>query len=273
MKIRVGTCGWSFDDWVGVYYPYKLKKTDWIRYYAREFRVAEINSTYYRIPPPRTFDSLAKRTPPDFEFFVKLHADVTHKRKDAASSMKALSECTEPLRDSEKLKGYVAQFPQKFRWTQSARDYLLTVRELAMEIPRFVECRHESWWHDDVIDFLREAGLHYVSVDEPKLPGLMVSGMRVSQDVLYARFHGRNADAWWDKSKGDRYDYLYSESELESFGEAALNFAEEVNRIYLLLNNCHAGRAVQNARQLREWFAKRTGEAEEITPDDDIFTE
>ena len=271
MKIRVGTCGWSFDDWVGVYYPYKLKRTDWIRYYAREFRVAEINSTYYRIPPPRTFESLVQRTPPDFEFFVKPHADVTHKRQDAAFSMKVLSECTKPLRDAKKLEGYVAQFPQNFHWTQGARDYLLKLRELTIGIPLFVEFRHDSWWHDDVFRFLREAELYYISVDEPKLPGLMFSEMRVSRDVLYARLHGRNAEAWRDSSKGDRYNYLYSASELESFGEAALNFTEEVSRIYLLFNNCHAGRAVQNARQLKNWFAEKTGEPEETTPDDNIF--
>lgn len=272
MEIRVGTSGWSFADWVGVYYPYKLKKTDWIRFYARDFRVSEINSTYYRIGPPRTFDALVQRTPDEFEFFVKLNADVTHKRKDVSSSMKALRECTMPLRDSKKLKGYVAQFPSAFKQTAETQDYLLHVRNLAGDIPLFVEFRHESWWKEEVFDFFRHAGLHYISVDEPKLPGLMISGVRLSRDILYMRFHGRNVAAWWDQSKGDRYDYLYSDTELEHFGETVLGVKKKAKRVYLFFNNCHAGHAIRNAKWLQLWLAQRTGQALKPETDDDIFS-
>jgi uncharacterized protein YecE (DUF72 family) len=272
MEIKVGTSGWSFDDWVGVYYPYKLPKTDWIRFYAREFQIAEINSTYYRIASPKTYSALNLRTPTDFEFFAKLHAEVTHERKDPSLSMKAIRECLKPLMDSGKLKGFVAQFPSSFRQTPESEDYLLRLRELAGGMNLFVEFRHESWWKSEVFDFLQNAGLHYVSVDAPKLPGLMTSGMKAVGDVLYVRFHGRNAAAWWNRSKGDRYDYLYSESELQEHGESVLGFAEKVKRGYLLFNNCHAGSAIRNAKWLKVWLAQKMGTIQEVKPDDNLFS-
>lgn len=273
MDIRVGTSGWSFADWVGTYYPYKLQKSDWIRFYARDFRLAEINSTYYRIASPKTYAALDLRTPRDFEFFAKPHADVTHDRKDAASSMRALRECLKPLIDSGKLKGYMAQFPTSFRQTPQSEDYLLSVRDLIGDIPLFVEFRHESWWKDEVFDFLSDAQIHYVSVDEPRLPSLMISGLKVIGDILYVRLHGRNAAAWWNRSKGDRYDYLYSESELERCGQAMLEVANKAKHSYILFNNCHAGKAVQNAKWLTLWLAEQTGQPQVPEPNDGIFSE
>ncbi len=273
MQIKVGTSGWSFDDWVGTYYPYRVKKPDWIRFYARDFRLVEINSTYYRIASPKTYEALHRQTPPDFEFFAKPHAQVTHERKDATSSMKALRECLKPLMDSGKLKGYMAQFPQSFRQIPQSEDYLLQLRDLSGDIPLFVEFRHESWWKGEVFDALRDAGIYYVSIDEPRLPGLMVSGLKVVGDTLYARFHGRNADAWWDRGKGDRYDYLYSDDELRELGQAVLEHAQSAKRAYLLFNNCHAGKAVRNAKWLKLWLAEQTGEPQFAEPDDGIFNQ
>jgi uncharacterized protein YecE (DUF72 family) len=272
MEIKVGTSGWSFADWVGIYYPYKLAKSDWIRFYAREFRVAEINSTYYRIASPKVYAALNERTPANFEFFAKLHNEATHGRKDPNPSMKALRECLKPLMDSNKLKGFVAQFPSSFKRMPENGDYLRRLRELAGETPLFVEFRHESWWRSEVFELLQNAGLYYVSVDAPKLPGLMISGMKALGDVLYARFHGRNTEAWWNRDKGDRYDYLYSEEELLEHGEAILKLAKEVKCGYLLFNNCHAGKAIRNAKWLKMWLAQQMGTKQEVEPDEDLFS-
>ncbi|MFH1011606.1 MAG: DUF72 domain-containing protein [bacterium] len=272
MEISVGTSGWSFADWVGTYYPPKLPKSDWIRFYARDFPVAEINSTYYRIASPKTYAALDLRTPEDFEFFAKVHADVTHGRKDEKASMRALRECLKPLSDSGKLKGLLTQFPPSFRYGQEAKDYLLHVRDLSGGLGLYVEFRHESWWKNEAFDFLHGEGLHYVSIDAPKLPGLMISALRSAGEVLYVRFHGRNAAAWWNREKGDRYDYLYSEAELMEHGEAALGLAQKVKHAYLLFNNCHAGKAVRNAKWLKLWLDRRMDKGKQVEADDTLFS-
>ncbi|MBM3325346.1 MAG: DUF72 domain-containing protein, partial [Calditrichaeota bacterium] len=141
MEISVGTSGWSFADWVGTYYPPKLPKSDWIRFYAQDFPVAEINSTYYRIASPKAYAALDSRTPRNFEFFAKIHADVTHARKEAECSMRVLRECLKPLSDSGKLKGFLAQFPPSFRFGQEAKDYLVHVRGLTGSLALYVEFR------------------------------------------------------------------------------------------------------------------------------------
>ncbi len=69
------------------------------------------------------------------------------------------------------------------------------------------------------------------------------------------RLHGRNAGAWYDRSAGDRYDYLYSEDELQRVGAEIQQAAQSVTNGYVLFNNCHGGQAPRNALRLINWFA------------------
>ncbi|NLT83863.1 DUF72 domain-containing protein, partial [Coprothermobacter proteolyticus] len=56
MELRVGTSGFSYQDWVGAVYPETLKKTQWFDYYATVFNTVEINSSFYAIPSKKTID-------------------------------------------------------------------------------------------------------------------------------------------------------------------------------------------------------------------------
>lgn len=70
-QVLIGTSGYSYEDWRGRFYPDRIKRKDMLTYYAGEFPFTEINSTYYTLPSPKAFESLAERTPPDFIFTVK----------------------------------------------------------------------------------------------------------------------------------------------------------------------------------------------------------
>ena len=78
--IRLGTSGFSYDDWVGPVYPPELPKREWLAYYAREFDTLELNVTYYRVPDPRTVRGWVERTPEGFLFSVKANRELTHER-------------------------------------------------------------------------------------------------------------------------------------------------------------------------------------------------
>jgi uncharacterized protein YecE (DUF72 family) len=110
-KILIGTSGYSFADWVGPFYPEGWPKGKMLDYYKDHFHIVEINSTYYRIPHPSVFYHMASKVPDDFEFIVKAHQSFTHTRKDLPENFKAFHEAVKPLKDSGKLKGYLAQFP------------------------------------------------------------------------------------------------------------------------------------------------------------------
>ena len=78
MELRIGTCGWSYEDWKGTFYPPDTK--DELAFYASHFNAVEIDSTWYRIPSPHTVVSWHKRTTSDFLFCPKLPGEITHEK-------------------------------------------------------------------------------------------------------------------------------------------------------------------------------------------------
>jgi len=249
--IRIGTSGYSFDDWRGTFYPEDLSKGKMLEFYVRHFDTVEINATYYRIPSPRTFESMARRTPDEFEFMVKVNQGTTHERKDA-EVVKPFRDAIQPLIEAGKLKGVLAQFPWGFRNTSENRAYLRECRERMPDLPYFVEFRHRSWLTREVGDLLKEHKIGFVSVDEPQLSGMLPPAATATTDVGYVRFHGRNEKSWWGGKGGERYDYLYSRPELEQWAEKIETLTSKADKIYLFFNNCHEGQAVENAKEMAD---------------------
>ncbi len=81
--LRIGTSGFSYADWAGLFYPQGLPERDWLAHYAREFSTVELNVTFYRVPGPRTFAAWVRHTPAGFAFSVKAHRGLTHERERA----------------------------------------------------------------------------------------------------------------------------------------------------------------------------------------------
>ncbi|HPI33126.1 MAG TPA: DUF72 domain-containing protein, partial [candidate division Zixibacteria bacterium] len=88
MEIRIGTSGFSFEDWRGSFYPETIDKGKMLDYYVERFSTVEINSTYYRIPHPAVMRNLAKKAPEGFDFVVKLPQSVTHRRQDIEEDLR-----------------------------------------------------------------------------------------------------------------------------------------------------------------------------------------
>jgi len=259
--IEIGTSGWKFDDWAGPFYPVRVPQSRWLEYYAARFSIGEINSTYYRIAPRSVYAAIARKTPDHFRVLAKVHADVTHKRQDPDGSLRALQAALQPLRESGKLIGLLAQFPGGFHLGPESLEYVARLRDQCEGENLCTEFRHRSWLCDEAIESLRSAGITWVCPDEPELPDLLPFKLVTTTDLLYVRLHGRNAPAWRNPRVGDRYDYDYSESELTSLGERLLDFQAPVTRAYVLFNNCYAGQAPRNAWWLKAWLARRQNPA------------
>ena len=259
-EVVLGTSGFSFDDWVGTFYPAGTRRADMLAEYARHFRSVEVNATYYRIPPPATMAGLDRKTPREFEFLVKAHQSMTHdKAPPNAGTFAAFLAALAPLQSAGKHRGVLLQFPWAFRPTLDARARLdLLARELAAVGPLFVEFRHASWVHERVFRYLDERGMGYCSVDEPALPGLVPALARLTGDVGYVRFHGRNERNWWARGGGgDRYDYDYSPEELRSWVAKIRELAEKASKVYVFFNNCHAGQAARSAKLMQELLRRQ----------------
>jgi uncharacterized protein YecE (DUF72 family) len=263
--ILLGTSGYSYPDWYGVFYPQGLERAKQLDYYVRQFNTVEVNSTYYRIPPASTFAAMERKTPADFEFVVKAHGDMTHRLSRDPAVYEAFQAALAPLRAARKLSGVLAQFPQAFHRSDDHERFLVEMQERLEGTPLFVEFRHSSWMHEDVFEFLERASLGYVSVDEPALPGLLPPVARATGPLGYVRFHGRNKASWYAGEEGGkgaparpardrqllRYDYLYSEAELKEWADKIRELNQKTQKTFVFFNNCHAGQAATGAKLMR----------------------
>jgi uncharacterized protein YecE (DUF72 family) len=248
--LRVGTCGYSFQDWVGPFYPPGTPRGRMFDYYLTRFPTVEINAMYYRILPPSVMAQIGGRAPEGYPIIVKVHKSLTHERHPSWTQLPIWRQAIAPLVDRSQMAGALLQFPYAFRLSERSLEH---VRRAAVELapyPVFVEFRHASWMRPDVFAFLREHGIHFVSVDEPALPGLLPAQPVVTGRALYVRFHGRNAASWWGQ-EGDRYDYNYKAAELTEWREKIKKLQDQVESTFLFFNNCHRGQAASNAQMMQ----------------------
>jgi uncharacterized protein YecE (DUF72 family) len=256
--IRLGTSGFSYDDWVGAFYPPDLPKREWLAFYARQFDTVELNVTYYRIPDRRTVMGWIDRTPGDFLFSVKAFGGLTHERQ--APDFAAFLESVEPLRQAGKLGCLLAQFPYSFAPTTKNWDYLERLREGLADHRVVVEFRQQGWVQDSTFERLTRLGLGFCCVDEPRLDGLMPPVARATAPVGYVRFHGRNARKWWEHEQAwERYDYTYPAEELREWVPRLQQLERESEVVLVYANNHYRSQSVDTLRALRAMMAEGVG--------------
>ena len=248
-EIRIGTSGYSFKDWGGVFYPAGLASQKMLPFYAEEFDTVEVNFTYYRVPSAKTMKGMAAATPAGFRFFVKAQGSFTHER-DLSKKDEFLAGIA-PLRDSGKLSGLLFQFPQSFRNDAANRRYVAAVAEAFPGETIAVEFRDRSWDEPPVYEFLDKNGLTFVSVDEPQVSTLFPPVARATSGLGYVRFHSRDGRKWYKGAK-ERYDYLYSDAELREWLPKLRAMAARARSLYVYFNNCNRGQAVENARRMKD---------------------
>jgi uncharacterized protein YecE (DUF72 family) len=257
MALHIGTCGFSYRDWIGPFYPPGIKSLDMLPFYAERFGCVEIDSTYYAIPKPQLFESMDRRTPANFRFTVKAPGSITHLPVDAAPQVADASDfrtAVEPIQSAGKLGAILAQFPNSFRPGSDAYRRLTWLREQWPDMNLIAEFRHRNWQTEETIAKLRELDVGWCNVDEPRFSSLMRPGSQVTSGVGYIRFHGRNYGKWWKQERGahERYDYLYSTHELTEWLPRVAAVDEQSKEAYVFFNNHHLGRAATNAAQLAE---------------------
>jgi len=250
--IRIGTSGYSYDDWVGPYYPETLAKSERLGFYAREFDTTELNFSYYRQPNPWMLERIAAKVPPGFLFTIKAFRGLTHEREDNEGEFKAFVAALKPLLDQDKLGCILAQFPYSFHAKPENRDYLKLLRDRLGDLPAVVELRNRAWISPETFEYLQGNRLGFCCVDEPRLKGLLPPIVEVTAPVAYVRFHGRNAAKWWRHDEPwERYDYTYSQAELEEWVAKVQKLEDRAERTFLFANNHWQGQAVGTARQLK----------------------
>lgn len=158
-----------------------------------------------------------------------------------------------PLAEAGKLGSLLFQFPASFHCDDGTRDRLRALLAKFAEYPTAVELRHRSW--DDNLDVLDETKSVPVFIDEPKFRDSTRQRLSSRGGVLYTRFHGRQAEKWWQhEHRNERYDYLYTTDEIKPQAERLRTVAGEqsIQKAYIFFNNHPGAKAVVNAVMLRK---------------------
>jgi len=260
--LYIGTAGWSYDDWVGKFYPFShSKEFGWLKYYARYFNTVEVNSSYYSYISPRTVEGWLKQVDEekDFLFTVKLHMDFTHRHNYNDEKIAAVKQNLNLLMNANRLGGLLLQFPYSFACNEAAIDYLRILIDIFEEYDKFVEVRHKSWRGK------RAKTITFCSVDQPAIGQAINFNPIVNRAMIYARFHGRNRKAWLESIKNygkkqtyaersERYNYLYSPGELIEIADALKETYDSAGKIFVIMNNHPQGKAVANAFELLHYL-------------------
>jgi uncharacterized protein YecE (DUF72 family) len=263
-RLLIGTSAWS--DHEG-FYPSGTKPTEQLPFYASQFPVVEVNTTYYRVPPKQMVEGWVERTPPGFIFDVKppreLSSTPREPRGEApepdADVAAAFVEAIAPLADASKLGAVTFQFPPSWRNTEEHQEYLRLLPEL-IPYPVAVEFRRRDWLDEEHVDatlaLLREARLSYTMADEPQFgSGSVPPVYAVTNPTLaIVRFHGRNAKNWYSFSgdSRDRFDWTYTTEELAEWIPKIERAQTEADNVHVFFNTNKGDQGPRNAMTLMD---------------------
>ena len=231
----IGTSGWNYEHWRGVFYPVGLPSSDWLKFYAKTFDTVEINFSFYRLPERKTFEHWYRESPDGFTFAVKASRYLTHQKKlkDAEEALERVISNARGL--GEKLGPILYQLPP--RWKVDLERLEAFLRQLPGDVRHVMEFRDNSWQIEPVFDLLRQYSVGYCIMSAPDLPRVM----EVTTSFAYIRMH----------SGGAITEGNYEEPMLQWWAEQVREMLNDVD-VYVYFNNDYKGFAVKNAIRLKE---------------------
>lgn len=272
-RVRVGPAGWSYTDWEGTVYPPHGSKFDHLAYLSSFFDTIEINSPFYRIPPPTHAKSWVRRVSanPDFSFTTKVFRGFTHEKAELAKGdIQAFRNYLDPLMDANRLGAILLQFPWSFKNSDESREKLLALFEHFREYPKALEVRHSTFQNEEFYAFLEEHDVAWVNVDQPLFDNSVKPDDTATGPLGYVRLHGRNYEKWFaHKESWERYNYLYSPEELEPWIGRIQKMARAKD-VFVVTNNHFRGQAIVNAAEIRRGLkqeGKTPPQLAEVYPD------
>jgi uncharacterized protein YecE (DUF72 family) len=232
-QVRIGTCGWSYKDWVGVFYPEGAQQRDYLGHYAGQFSTVEVDSTWYAVPRASTVEGWRNRTPDGFLFSAKFPKEITHDL-----SLVDCEEATTAFLGAMSLLGdrcgpLLLQFPYGFK-ADRREDLKTYLGGLPDDFRYAVEVRHRSWLETDLLELLSARDVALCLIDHPWFPRMV----EATTDFLYVRWMGdrkrieedfsherdpREGDlGWWIENlrpyAGDRRIFGYANNHYTGFG-------------------------------------------------------
>jgi len=251
-ELLIGTSGYDYPEWSGKFYPETIKRKDFLSYYSTQFNSLELNGTYYKMPTAQQMQNMITRTECRVKFTVKAFQELTHSPdKTHFQSLAAeFKTALEPLQKENLLLCSLLQFPQSFHYEKEERLYLDSLLKELSELPIVIEMRNTQWQSDQVYNALRQRKTGWVITDNPTLKNLPKLDYTTTSDIAYIRFHGRNSQNWYNGDNVSRYDYLYTDEELNSFVNPIQELLKHAKVVQLFFNNHAKSQATVNAKKI-----------------------
>ncbi|MGA2412931.1 MAG: DUF72 domain-containing protein [Candidatus Sulfotelmatobacter sp.] len=282
--IRVGTAGWSYKDWDGIFYPSGMarRKQHPLEYLARFFDTTEINTSFYGPLKPELAKLWCKKVASvnkDFLFTAKLYRAFTHSpiavmEPTSAATIRPTDEDEirtreglDAIANEGRLGALLIQFPVSFKNTSLNREYLERLLRQFIEYPRVLEVRHSSWNDAETLAAFAQQNVGFCNIDQPLLGRSLAPTEHVTSTIGYVRLHGRNYEHWFadqgsdTDNRNDRYNYLYNERELAGWKQRIARVAERAQATYVITNNHFESKAGVNALELKAMISGRRVQA------------
>jgi uncharacterized protein YecE (DUF72 family) len=283
-KIEVGTASWTDKTLLesGWYPPAADTAERRLAYYAKQFPLVEVDSTYYGPPAEQTTKLWADRTPDGFTFNIKAFSLLTGHPTRVSAIYKDLRPETDkknvypadlppqvyeeiwtrfltaldPLVEAGKLGALLFQFPPWFGIRKSNKEYMLEVASRCKPLRPVFELRNASWFEganrNETLDFLRAHRLPFVCVDMPQgYKSSIPPVVEATADLAVVRFHG-HSEKWTSTDIHEKFGYNYSRDELAEWAPKLKQLAAETAQTHVLMNNCYSDYAQRNATTLIE---------------------
>jgi len=239
LTILFGTCGWSYQEWVGAFYP--NNRVAKLPFYGRIFNSVEVDSSFYRPPSKSMITGWAKATGPQFKFSLKFPKTITHDKRLAGVEEYVLDfiNLVEPLQKAGKLGCLLIQLPPSSTFKDRGRlESLFNLLPNQMHFA--VEFRNESWDTPEAAELLKKYNVANTITDSPVA---FLSKMVVTSTThSFVRWHGHGESVW--------YNYRYSEQELRPWLRRLELIESQVPVTYAYFNNHYGANAPSNLLQL-----------------------
>ena len=231
MSIRIGCSGWSYDDWVGPFYPKNAEPSEYLRLYGKVFNCVEIDSSFYRAPSTAMVKQWYESTPKDFMFSPKLPKRITHdmRLENVASYLDYFTRTMSLLR--EKLGPIVIQLPPSFKFEKYSKQFSTFLESLTGDHRYAVEFRHPSWFISEVTKLLENKNVSQVwSINQ-----YLTTPSTVTSDFIYLRFVGDRKIGEFGKLQRDQNEVI------TEWKKHLVDAGESVKQRFVLFNNHFAG--------------------------------
>jgi uncharacterized protein YecE (DUF72 family) len=285
-KILVGTASWSDPGFVQHWYPKGVRAHERLGWYAQQFEMVEVNSTFYSVPDRRLVERWCQSTPETFTFDVKLH-QLLSRHSTAAKLLppnlqqraeinangkvtltpeleEALVDALQPsmsiLRGAGKLGTLLLQLSPAFSPRMHRLEELEHLIDMLSDYRLAIEFRNRNWVTGDQLrlttDFLKRRGAAFVNVDAPFAEHFTIMPSNLNEitnpRLTYLRLHGRNARAYiTGKTVAARFNYDYRDNEIRDVAERSRRLAREADEVHVIFNNNALDYAPRAAARLR----------------------